>query len=234
MTRTRAARKTTANVAIPARRAGDGRLPVPGWVDRYEWDGLVPYASLPRIQDPPEAFVADNGKMLWRFYTVPGNPKDGFEQAGPLLAPLQERRPKVDVEHAEKLPLVQAHVGPQAPALLTTSDTQVVAAAGLVDGDGDLDLAVGNYAQPNRLYRNDSPIAGTCYACGTRNTSYLEGYCADLGLREPPAKTFSARIKKKGGRTGCATAAVEAGYGWIPCAYGTNGTVVPVLPVAGI
>jgi len=25
------------------------------------------------------AYDADNGKMLWRFYTVPGNPADGFE-----------------------------------------------------------------------------------------------------------------------------------------------------------
>ncbi len=27
------------------------------------------------------AYDAANGKMLWRFYTVPGNPKDGFENA---------------------------------------------------------------------------------------------------------------------------------------------------------
>ena len=26
------------------------------------------------------------------------------------------------------------------------------------DGDGDLDLAVGNYGQPNRLYRNDGGV----------------------------------------------------------------------------
>jgi PQQ-dependent dehydrogenase (methanol/ethanol family) len=29
------------------------------------------------------AYDPDSGKMLWRFYTVPGNPKDGFEQ--PIL-----------------------------------------------------------------------------------------------------------------------------------------------------
>src|SRR5690606_19859440 len=27
------------------------------------------------------AYDADDGRMLWRFYTVPGNPKHGFENA---------------------------------------------------------------------------------------------------------------------------------------------------------
>lgn len=27
------------------------------------------------------AYAADTGKMVWRFYTVPGNPADGFENA---------------------------------------------------------------------------------------------------------------------------------------------------------
>jgi penicillin amidase len=44
--------------AIPRRRTGDGRLPVPGWTGSYDWNGLVPPAELPRIEDPPEGFVA--------------------------------------------------------------------------------------------------------------------------------------------------------------------------------
>lgn len=44
--------------AIPRRTRGDGRLPVPGWTGGYDWDGLVPYAELPRVEDPPEGFVA--------------------------------------------------------------------------------------------------------------------------------------------------------------------------------
>lgn len=44
--------------AIPERGAGDGRFPVPGWIPRYDWTGLVPEGRLPGIEDPPEGFVA--------------------------------------------------------------------------------------------------------------------------------------------------------------------------------
>lgn len=44
--------------AIPERSIGDGRLPIPGWMPGYDWRGLVPADALPRIEDPPEGFVA--------------------------------------------------------------------------------------------------------------------------------------------------------------------------------
>lgn len=43
---------------LPVRRAGDGTLPVPGWVADYEWDGFVPEADWPRAFNPPEGLVA--------------------------------------------------------------------------------------------------------------------------------------------------------------------------------
>ncbi len=44
--------------AVPRRRAGDGRLPVPGWTGEFDWEGLLPCEVLPRVADPPEGFVA--------------------------------------------------------------------------------------------------------------------------------------------------------------------------------
>jgi penicillin G amidase len=44
--------------AIPARRSGDGRFPVPGWTGAYDWDGAIAAAQLPAITNPPEGFVA--------------------------------------------------------------------------------------------------------------------------------------------------------------------------------
>ena len=44
--------------SIPARRRGDGRLPVPDGDAAWEWDGLVPFDALPNVVDPAEGFVA--------------------------------------------------------------------------------------------------------------------------------------------------------------------------------
>jgi penicillin amidase len=44
---------------IPIRNDGhDGRLPVPGWTDDYEWQGYIPFAELPYTFNPPEGYVA--------------------------------------------------------------------------------------------------------------------------------------------------------------------------------
>lgn len=34
---------------LPLRSSGDGRLPVAGWRERFEWDGFVPFNELPRL-----------------------------------------------------------------------------------------------------------------------------------------------------------------------------------------
>lgn len=43
---------------IPIRRQGDGRLPVPGWTDAYEWTGYIPFDELPYAYNPPQGYIA--------------------------------------------------------------------------------------------------------------------------------------------------------------------------------
>jgi len=43
---------------IPIRKAGDGRWPVPGWTDEYEWSGYIPFDELPHELNPADGFVA--------------------------------------------------------------------------------------------------------------------------------------------------------------------------------
>ncbi len=41
---------------VPVRRADNeamGRLPVPGWDAKYDWQGFVPFENLPAVADPP-------------------------------------------------------------------------------------------------------------------------------------------------------------------------------------
>ena len=42
---------------IPIRARGNGRLPVPGWTDEYEWIGYIPYEQLPHLYNPPQGYI---------------------------------------------------------------------------------------------------------------------------------------------------------------------------------
>src|SRR3954452_9205855 len=50
---------------VPLRRAGDGRAPAPGWDTRYDWRGLIPFARLPYVKNPPSGvIVAANNPVV--------------------------------------------------------------------------------------------------------------------------------------------------------------------------
>src|SRR5579862_9895405 len=52
---------------VPVRRADNeamGRVPVPGWDAKYDWQGFIPFDKLPAIQDPPSHhIVTANNKI---------------------------------------------------------------------------------------------------------------------------------------------------------------------------
>jgi penicillin amidase len=43
---------------IPVRAGGDGRYPVPGWTDEFEWSGIIPFDELPYSLNPPQGYIA--------------------------------------------------------------------------------------------------------------------------------------------------------------------------------
>lgn len=43
---------------IPIRAGGDGRYPVPGWTDEFEWIGMIPFDELPRSFNPTQGYIA--------------------------------------------------------------------------------------------------------------------------------------------------------------------------------
>jgi len=43
---------------IPIRANGDGRLPVPGWTDEYDWTGFIPFEELPYELNPANGYIA--------------------------------------------------------------------------------------------------------------------------------------------------------------------------------
>ena len=53
---------------IPIRKNGDGRLPVPGWTDDYEWTGFIPFEELPYAFNPDEGYIVTANNQV--------NPRD--------------------------------------------------------------------------------------------------------------------------------------------------------------
>ncbi len=49
---------------VPLRKAGDATRPIPGNGGRFEWNGYVPFASMPSVFDPPSGIIATaNGRI---------------------------------------------------------------------------------------------------------------------------------------------------------------------------
>lgn len=49
---------------VPARKAGDGTMPVEGQDDRFAWTGDVPFDTLPHALDPPRGFLATANNQI--------------------------------------------------------------------------------------------------------------------------------------------------------------------------
>lgn len=43
---------------VPIRNQGDGSVPVPGWIDTYEWKSFIPFDEMPEVVNPAEGFIA--------------------------------------------------------------------------------------------------------------------------------------------------------------------------------
>ncbi|SDR88182.1 penicillin amidase [Friedmanniella luteola] len=57
---------------LPVRGRGDGRTPSPGWDERYDWTGRIPFAQLPYTYNPPSGYlVAANQQVIGRQYPYP-------------------------------------------------------------------------------------------------------------------------------------------------------------------
>ncbi|MFN6482685.1 MULTISPECIES: penicillin acylase family protein [unclassified Nostoc] len=53
---------------FPIRAKGDGRYPVPGWTDEYEWQGYIDFEKLPKSFNPPQGYIATANNLVMREY----------------------------------------------------------------------------------------------------------------------------------------------------------------------
>jgi penicillin amidase len=79
---------------LPARKRGDGFVPVPGWDSSYDWDGFLPPAEQPRDRDPERGFlVTANNRIV--------GDGDGPALRGEYLAGYRARRIEMLLEELE-------------------------------------------------------------------------------------------------------------------------------------
>ncbi|MEO5858531.1 MAG: penicillin acylase family protein [Pyrinomonadaceae bacterium] len=63
--------------AVPLRRTGDGSLPYDGSTNDGEWTGLIPYAELPNLYNPPAGFIVTaNQRIAGTDYKYPQLTRD--------------------------------------------------------------------------------------------------------------------------------------------------------------
>lgn len=89
---------------IPQRKNGDGRLPVPGWTDEYEWNGYIPFECLPHLLNPPQGFIATaNNRTFGDDYPVdiPIQPING-DRLQRIYEMIQDQ-PQIDIAYIQKM-----------------------------------------------------------------------------------------------------------------------------------
>ena len=90
---------------LPLRPDGDdGRLPVPGWTDEYEWVGDIACDDMPGVYNPPAGFVATaNHAVVGADYPFPILNEWDYGYRGARIVELIEAKPKLSIEDLQSI-----------------------------------------------------------------------------------------------------------------------------------
>jgi len=139
---------------VPVRRAGDGRVPVPGWSGEYEWTGEIPFEEMPHVLNPTEGYLVNcNNKIV---------PDDYPHFLGyDFMNGYRARRLR---ELIEDRPLLsqQDHMDLQLDFFCIPGLELVSRLDGLSDEDEDIQLALNLLRDWDGILTTDS-IGGTIY-----------------------------------------------------------------------
>lgn len=89
---------------VPIRAKGDGRVPVPGWTDEYEWVGYVPFEELPHLLNPPQGYIATaNNRVVGDDYPHYLGSDFCVGDRAQRIVELIESRPQVDLPFMQQM-----------------------------------------------------------------------------------------------------------------------------------
>jgi len=90
---------------IPIRKNGDGRLPVPGWTDQYEWTGYIPFDQLPSVLNPSKGYIvtANNAVVGAGYpYLITSDWDYGF-RANRIATMIESAPAPIDIPYIQKM-----------------------------------------------------------------------------------------------------------------------------------
>lgn len=90
---------------IPIRASGDGRLPVPGWDDKFEWSGYIPFDKLPFSFNPPKGYIVTaNNAVVGADYPYLISTEWDYGYRAQRIVQMIEAYPKpIDMEWIKKI-----------------------------------------------------------------------------------------------------------------------------------
>jgi penicillin amidase len=90
---------------IPVRKNGDGRFPVPGWTDEYEWTGYIPFEELPYQVNPPSGYIVTaNNQVPPNGYTYPiSTDWDYGFRAARIVDMIKNAPEPIDISYFQKM-----------------------------------------------------------------------------------------------------------------------------------
>ncbi|MCS7010990.1 MAG: penicillin acylase family protein [Anaerolineales bacterium] len=92
---------------IPIRKNGDGRLPVPGWTDEYEWIGYIAFEDLPFVFNPQSGYIvtANNQSTPRDYpYLVTADWDYGF-RAARIVEMIENAPGPIDLSYIQRMQL---------------------------------------------------------------------------------------------------------------------------------
>jgi penicillin amidase len=136
---------------VPTRIKGDGRLPVPGWTDEYEWISYIPFDEMPSAFNPPDGVIitANNRVVDERYPYYLSSDYCRGSRAGriqQLIDPLQ----KISPDDIRRMHVDQVSIPARTMAgLLSQVSTD----------DPELQILLGRLAAWDGSLSADSPLA---------------------------------------------------------------------------
>ncbi|MBT3189937.1 MAG: penicillin acylase family protein [Anaerolineae bacterium] len=90
---------------VPMRAGGNGRYPVPGWTDEFEWTGYIPFEELPYVLNPQSGFIATANNRVPPFdyeHFVTDDWAYGY-RAQAIVDMLAEAPAEIDMAYMQKM-----------------------------------------------------------------------------------------------------------------------------------